>query len=597
MTQVARHDIGNTALKRVRILDQKQSKYGCRTCRQRKVKCDESLPACQRCLRSGRSCAGYARVPRIKVLVPQQHSSIIEPIGSTPSQQPEQQTMARLTLAFFALDPHQLHNKAGAEFSSVLLPQLAATRSYVNAAAGVLGAAYDKCVLRRNDHEQNQLVTKLYLNALRQVQEELQRPEPDTLPLLVSAMLLAAAESIQHRPIDALSHILGAFTMINLGGGTSPEPTYPTSIGPLPPNGLVESPGSAHDVAFSVDYHISMFAWGRSPRFAPLPVTNEMLYPASVEDLTSGHPALQQWCQHFIAKALEPEWEERIDFPPTLVTQQDYLVAWIKRWLRTYTLLFDAPRAQASPRQTSHFRILKAQTLTTFIAVSNVKPPTQVSYDAYAPQFEEIIRCAEHVLNLHSSTPTTPSSTASSSSPLVPYSPLPGIIHPLHFTARRYRDPISRRRAIHLLRHAGIEGPFQGEFSARIAARLVEIEEGRAPFKPVLSAEEVLPMSALEDRRRVYGCWILDGPAHQKQEDEDGVVRRVMKLSRRRGVAPVSRWKEGDAWAERGKVARCAHGMPLQVGPLNNPDGRGKKGYGGGSEMWEVWEEVVVVHG
>ncbi|VUC29863.1 unnamed protein product [Clonostachys rosea] len=34
---------------------------GCRTCKERRVKCDEGKPACQRCLRLGRECGGYQK--------------------------------------------------------------------------------------------------------------------------------------------------------------------------------------------------------------------------------------------------------------------------------------------------------------------------------------------------------------------------------------------------------------------------------------------------------------------------------------------------------------------------------------------------------
>ncbi|KAL6248806.1 hypothetical protein RBB50_003869 [Rhinocladiella similis] len=37
----------------------KRSKFGCRTCKIRRVKCDEGRPACQTCLSTGRICDGY----------------------------------------------------------------------------------------------------------------------------------------------------------------------------------------------------------------------------------------------------------------------------------------------------------------------------------------------------------------------------------------------------------------------------------------------------------------------------------------------------------------------------------------------------------
>lgn len=496
-----------------------------------------------------------------------QQLALFNPIGNPPWVQPEQYSMAQLTLALFALDPHQLHSKTSAELSYVLLPQMATTRPYVNAAAGVLGAVYDKCILHRGSDRNDQLIPRLYLKALRQIQEELRRPDPELAPLLMAAILLAATEIIQNRRRDALCHLLGAFGMLKLESATSPKPKYDTIVGPVAPKRAFEGLGPVQDFLYSLDYHISMFAWGRTPRFPHLPVTNPTLYPTSLDDLTTGHPALQQWSLHFIAEAMAPQYAERIDFPPTLVMQQGYMVAWLKRWLRTYALVFETPSSRKPPLQTPKFRILKAQALAMFIAVSNVKPPTQVTYDAFAPQFEEIIRCAEYTLY-----PDCPTDTSAPIRSLPPYSPVPGIIYPLSFTARRYRDPVSRRRAIHLLRHAGMEGPFRGEFEARIAARLVELEESRKPFEAVLCATEVLGPSDIKDSDRICLCWVeewLEQGGAMPDIPVGEKTRRWMHFSRRRRLAPLT----GDTEKE--------------TQPLNSNSDQD------GNEMWEVWAEAV----
>jgi hypothetical protein len=503
-----------------------------------------------------------------------QHLTITQRVGAAPWLS-EQQSMVQLTLALFSADPHHLHNKTTFQLSSVLIPQLIASRPHVNAAAGVLGAAYANCVLHRAHHRNEQLLPKLYVDALRQVQHHLQQPKPEIVPLLVAVMLLAAAESIQHKQKDALCHLVGAFSVINLQTAASLQPWFVPSQEPMAHNGMFEGLSLVQDILHSVDYHISMFAWGRSPQFPPLPVTSQMLYPKSIDDLTTGHPALQQWCLHFIAKALGPEWEERIDFPPTLLMQQEYLVTWLKRWLYTYTLLLETPTSSPPPAQLAHFRILKAQSLTMFIATSNVKPPTQVTYDAYASHFEEIIRCAEDVLNLNGRT-----NVSTARRPLLPFSPTPGIIHPLDFTARKYRHPVSRRRAIHLLRHAGIEGPFHGGFEARVAARLVEIEEDKRPFKSVLDPAEVLLLSQIVDRNRVYLCWMAELPNQDIGKwPRRAMARRVLKFSRRRRLAPVSRdTKVEERKPDADTLARLK---------LNERDGNAK------DDMWEIWDEVI----
>lgn len=493
--------------------------------------------------------------------------------------------MVQLTLALFSLDPYQVQNKTSAEFASILLPQLAATRPHVNAAAGVLGAAYNKCILRQAHDEDQALITRLSLNALRQIQDELQRPEPEMVPLMMTALLLAAAESIQHKHQDALCHILGAFTINNLQSDTSPESRGSTSPALLAHHDVFSGLSPVHDVLSSVDYHISMFAWGRPPKFLPVPVTSQMLYPTTVEDLTTGHAALEQWGLHFIAQAMAPEWEERIDFPPEVTEQQDHIVAWLTRWLHTYKSVFDEHGPSSSPAETAHFKILKAQMLTMLIATSNIKPPTQISYDTYAPQFEEIIRCVEDVMMENDSIDDGPAgSPHNKKSPLLPYSPVPGIIHPLNFTARKYRDSVSRRRAIHLLRHAGIEGPFHGVFEARVAARVVEIEEDRKPFKPVLASDEVLTPNDIPDRNRIYICCLADDeselPPIQIQGNVVGKVqlrsndaapkRPVIKFIRRKGLARVSR-----------NVRVDRHTLYSVHPPIKAE-----------SNIWDIWDEV-----
>lgn len=492
--------------------------------------------------------------------------------------------MAQLALALFSLDPHQVHNRSSAEFSSVLLPQLATTRSYVNAAAGALGAAYDKCVLHRTHHHDKQLITRLNLSALRQVQEELQQPEPEVVPLLTAAVLLAAAESLQYNQKDALRHLLGAFSIISLRTGSSPDSDSASSRVSTPRNTSNEYLTSMQDIFHTLDYHVSMYAWSRSPQFPPLPVTNEILYPTSIHDLVTGHSALQQWNLHFIAKALGPEWDERIDFPPTLTAQQDYLVAWIKRWLKTYAVLFENPGPQSAGRQTSHFKILKAQTLTMLIATSNVKPPTQVTYDSYASHFEEIINLAESVLF-----PSVSNGTTGPKRSLLPYSPVPGIIHPLYFTARKYRHSVSRRRAIYLLRHAGIEGPFHGDMEARVAARLVEIEEDHKPFKPVLSPSEVLALGDIPDRRRVYMCWIVEPSSEEGGRlHGDGMMRRVMKFSQRRGRAPEAKFTE--VGTSPMSTSNVINAQQLAMDVDAQSDGCD---WSDDEQMWDIWDEVV----
>ncbi|KAH8732421.1 hypothetical protein GQ44DRAFT_754950 [Phaeosphaeriaceae sp. PMI808] len=55
-----------TKLRRLEIQHRLRVKTGCETCRIRKIKCDETKPACSRCTTSGRTCDGYTHLKKAK---------------------------------------------------------------------------------------------------------------------------------------------------------------------------------------------------------------------------------------------------------------------------------------------------------------------------------------------------------------------------------------------------------------------------------------------------------------------------------------------------------------------------------------------------
>ncbi|KIW00832.1 uncharacterized protein PV09_07592 [Verruconis gallopava] len=59
MTHSQRNATQTKAVKQASGRNAPKVKTACRTCKVRKVKCDEARPACNRCIKSGRSCEGY----------------------------------------------------------------------------------------------------------------------------------------------------------------------------------------------------------------------------------------------------------------------------------------------------------------------------------------------------------------------------------------------------------------------------------------------------------------------------------------------------------------------------------------------------------
>lgn len=94
-------------------------------------------------------------------------------------------------------------------------------------------------------------------------------------------------------------------------------------------------------------------------------------------------------------------------------------------------------------------------------------------WDLYPQEGEDIVQFAESLLNLDERVRGPPNQRG------VEFSLDMSLVGPLYAVAHKYRDPSLRRRAIALLKKANRqEGIWDSAVAARVAERLVEIEEG-----------------------------------------------------------------------------------------------------------------------
>ncbi|RMD40854.1 hypothetical protein DV735_g4285, partial [Chaetothyriales sp. CBS 134920] len=123
---------------------------------------------------------------------------------------------------------------------------------------------------------------------------------------------------------------------------------------------------------------------------------------------------------------------------------------------------------------------------------------------------------------------------------LVPFTPSPGVIQPLFFLAQKCRHPLFRRRAIALLRGAGIEGPFNGSTEAAIAQRIVEIEEDR-PYKSALGEDDdILLLQDIPDSRRIISCCLICQGLRQRHAEFSSAMASPMPSSPPARTSPSS---------------------------------------------------------
>jgi hypothetical protein len=109
-------------------------------------------------------------------------------------------------------------------------------------------------------------------------------------------------------------------------------------------------------------------------------------------------------------------------------------------------------------------------------------------YDSLMETFEEIIQLCEKALG-----DTTEGS----------FTLERGLIHPLYWTVSKCRDCGLRRRALELLRRCPREGVWIAEIHARIARRVIEIEEGVETLESS-SDEILLGCAGIPEFRRIH---------------------------------------------------------------------------------------------
>jgi hypothetical protein len=136
-------------------------------------------------------------------------------------------------------------------------------------------------------------------------------------------------------------------------------------------------------------------------------------------------------------------------------------------------------------------KILKIYQLrhTFLFGAANFKRTGVENWDIFNPMFEEIVSLAASIVEIttyetesaHSMSPGSSSPKGGTTRLKPSFSLDNGVIAPLYDVATLCRDPILRRRAVHLLRSARRrEGVFNSQLCAIVAEKIIAVEEAAA---------------------------------------------------------------------------------------------------------------------
>lgn len=196
---------------------------GCLTCKSRRLKCDETKPCCQRCLKSGRECAGYNHPP-LRSSPVRELTGSAEPWATTAQDE-------ELLQQFIGEAVEQLAGFCFSlkKFCQCLAPQLgssypAVRYALLSVAARTRAASFrwDPSRPRTDAISYKSKALVYYNNAIQHLTTSSDREKSPEV-YLVCGLLFAAIEFWPHRHMAPAVHILTAFQLVLRGTAMLPE--------------------------------------------------------------------------------------------------------------------------------------------------------------------------------------------------------------------------------------------------------------------------------------------------------------------------------------------------------------------------------------
>ncbi|RFU26147.1 hypothetical protein B7463_g10185, partial [Scytalidium lignicola] len=510
-----------------------KTRTGCKTCRIRRIKCDENRPSCGQCTRGRRICDGY-----VNPASPSQTHRRFESLSASFT------TMSVCTLIgtdqerrcfhyFRCRTVPQLSGSFESTFWNRLLLQATQHQPVVWHAVVALGSLHRHFEQRhQNLSEADEFALQQYVKAIGLVLKPIREQGHQAADVvLISCVLFVCFEILRGYHSAALSHINGGVKIISELPSCQPNTTLSLAANPYVPLPVFKQIFSRLDAQAS---QIS----NRRPRhllYQNLSTTNPS-YNADIPTSFQSFEAARNELDYIHTDAmiamqsLPPP--SPITYPPSPIDAQIKLsldlicnssTIRLKKWSSAFESLLQTQKDNLSEFNQREVDILKLHRVLMSINlnIDLVRAKNdEMMWDNYTEEFETMVRYAEDLLN---STATQEQSAFTLDTE---------VILPLYFVAVKCRHGRVRRKAISLLRsQQRQEGVWNSFLTARVAERSMQIEEEGLDSTIVVAAE-VLRF------KRVLGVEVSFDFEHRRANLE------FVKLKENGGVDRVNEWIE-----------------------------------------------------
>ncbi|OAQ97382.1 hypothetical protein LLEC1_07705 [Akanthomyces lecanii] len=422
-----------------------KTKLGCKTCKVRKIRCDETSPVCNNCTKSGRRCDGVAEpVNKDGGL------TFTAPLTLTHFRPTQTGWLTPQEIAHLDLFRHELVYSIVGHVGTPSWKRLILQAVHEEVALCHAVVAFTALSTSAGASRENEFALRHYgkaLEAMRHVFHHNDRRSINTA--LLCTLLCICFELRIKEPGTALTHLNHGLQVVNSNLHTVDE---------------------AITTAFArLDLQAAVFLGVRAPALDPSLVASRIFVFDSV----------YQEADHALAALINRLWafkrtvadEYRFGDGGPVPESVRAQAQGIERNLERFNKQYMAPNSKLEKMLPEQISLLRIKYLTSVVVMSGCLSPEETVWDAHAGDFVEMVDLAADIRMRQQQ--------------LIPnYSDSGGfqldmaVIHPLYLTATKCRCPVTRRRAIRAL-HAGpdFEGAWEGVVNARIGER-VRLRDG-----------------------------------------------------------------------------------------------------------------------
>nr|OQO29318.1 hypothetical protein B0A51_02894 [Rachicladosporium sp. CCFEE 5018]OQO29868.1 hypothetical protein B0A51_02320 [Rachicladosporium sp. CCFEE 5018] len=450
-------------------------KTGCKTCKIRRVKCDETKPACDRCTSTGRTCDGYADVPPEKPARPDTRTvAIFRSIDTMQGDRTE-----RRALDFFTKwTAPQLASFFDRNIWQQMVVQIGFSEPAIRhamIALGSLSESREKSIvaspLRRTIPIGDPLASKIpqfvtvegqddpfalvhYNKAIARLAQRMRQADNATDIALLSCVLFVCIEMLRGEHGPAMEHFKAGMHIALGAAKQKPRTPY-------------NQMQSTREQVMPFFYRLELLAMltGLESHWK-YPVEAIEVVLETFETIREARDSLV----HLMNLSMRHIRSLRLrrfeaDVKDEDLATQHSLLACLSSWKSAFEAV---QKGCFSPVEQRSAHILEIHYITTITWVARSDAISESSTDIYLEDFERAVSLAE-TLQVAALAEETHSSTFVFDMEFVPH---------IYLIATKCRHPLVRRRAIAVLRSSfRREGLWDSNSSAAVAERIMQREE------------------------------------------------------------------------------------------------------------------------